>query len=90
MNGPKLRLALLFLLALGPAAQAKDDPRRAAEVRDHQACIMLVAYVEEGIEHSKQMAIWRRECDRSTLRDTACAVLKKRNVSTAGMSCAGS
>lgn len=87
----RLALPLLLALALAPAAaaQAKEDPQRAAEVRDHQACIMLVAYVDEGIDNSKQMAIWRRECDRSTLRDMACARLKRGNVSTEGMRCTG-
>ena len=89
MSQRKPPLALLLLLAFSAVAQAKEDPRRAAAVRDHQACIMLIAYVDEGIDNSKQMAIWRRECDRSTLRDLACARLKQGNVSTEGMRCDG-
>ena len=83
-------LAALLLPVFGTAAHAQDDPARAAEVHDHQACMMLVAYVEDGIEDSRQMAVWRRACDHSTnehLRAMTCALLKKRNVSTAGMRC---
>ncbi len=84
------RLLVPFvLLAFGPAAVAQENPDRAAEVRGHQACIMLIAYVDEGVDNSKQMAIWRRECDRSTLRELACARLRQGNISTEGMRCDG-